>query len=186
MPEKGQPCLVDAFGDVATRVPEARLLIAGVPSRGTSDLKAHLALSPVRERIRLLGQRDDIPDLLAAADLFVFPSSEEGFGGTMVEAMALRLPVVASDIPPLREVTQEGRCAILVPPGDPQGLAQAILHVLFEPELANALGDRGERIFDDRFTIERCAPRMAALYEDTARRRHGRWTRRYRSAPSTD
>jgi glycosyltransferase involved in cell wall biosynthesis len=172
--EKGQIYLVDAFERVATRWPEAQLLIAGDPSTETVELQARRAARGTPDRIRLLGQRDDVPDLLAASDVFVFPSLREGFGGAMVEAMAMGLPVVASDIGPLREIVDHGRSGLLVPPRDSGALAEAIQRILGAPALGASLGAQGRRRFEARYTIERCVPRMATLYRHVASRARSR------------
>ena len=165
---KGQVYLVDAFERLADRWQELELLIAGGQSTATADLEARRDASEIPERIHLLGVRDDVPDLLAAADIFVFPSLSEGLGGAVIEAMAMGLPIVCSDIAALRDVTDDGRSALLVPPRDPVALADAIARMIRTPQLATSLAEHGRQRFKERFTIDRCAPRMAALYRYVA------------------
>ena len=86
----------------------ARLVLVGAPARSTEAVKARIARSGLDDRVQLLGHREDVGDLLVAADVFAFPSLYEGCGGTLIEAMALAVPIVASNIPPVREVTGDG------------------------------------------------------------------------------
>jgi glycosyltransferase involved in cell wall biosynthesis len=116
-------------------------------------------------RIHMLGHRDDIPDILAAADLFVFPSLYEGLGGAVIEAMALGLPIVASDIDAVSEVVEAGRNALLVKPAAPAALAAAMTRVLDDAALRMEFGARSRQIFEKRFTVERSTARMVAFYE---------------------
>ena len=122
-PQKGQAHLVDAFARLVEAHPNARLLIAGAEGSSTPVLEARVRAHGLGGRVRLLGHRDDVGDLLAAADVFAFPSVFEGLGAALIEAMALGVPIVASDLPAVREVTAGGDVALLVPAGDPDTLA---------------------------------------------------------------
>lgn len=148
-----------------------------------ADLFASAASGP-RDQVWFLGHREDVPDLLAAADLFVFLSLWEGLGGAVIEAMALGLPVVASDIPALREVLEVDRNATLVPPGSPRDLAGAITPLLDDQGRAKAFGARSRQIFEARFTLDRCTERMAALYERVAAMTAGAKTPRRAPSPA--
>jgi len=115
--------------------------------------------------VELLGHREDVPEILAAADVFAFPSLWEGLGGALIEAMALGLPIVASDVPAIREVVDEGANARLVPPADPPALAEALARLLGDARLRSSYGERSREIFLERFTLERSAEAMLALYQ---------------------
>jgi L-malate glycosyltransferase len=106
-----------------------------------------------------------VPDVLAAADVFAFPSMYEGLGGSILEAMALGLPIVASDLPALRGIVEADRTAILVPPADTAALAGALADVLDHPDRARRLGAAARAAFDQRFTLAISTERMLALYE---------------------
>jgi glycosyltransferase involved in cell wall biosynthesis len=163
--QKGHVYLVGAFDVLAATRPSVELLIVGRNGNHSARLEARVRQSPHRDRIRMLGHRDDVPAILSASDLFVLPSIYEGFPGAAIEAMALGLPVVASSIPTLREVVEEGRSGLLVPPNDPPKLAGAIGKVLDDPKLARRLGDRGRHLFLTRLTAEQSHRRMIELYE---------------------
>ena len=97
---------------------------------------------------------------------FVFPSPYEGLGGSLIEAMALGLPVLASDIPTFREILDPGGNALLFEPGNPVELARALEKILDDPELARAFGRRSREIFEERFLLEESAARSVELYRD--------------------
>ena len=109
--QKGQTHLIAAFERVAREYPEALLLLAGRRGYESGAIDAAIARSSFGDRIRSLGHRDDLPDVLAACDVFAFPSLYEGLGGAVIEAMALGLPVVSSDLPAVREVVEDGASA---------------------------------------------------------------------------
>lgn len=102
--------------------------------------------------------------MLASADVFVFPSLFEGQGGALVEAMAMGLPVIATDIPSTREVVEEERNALLVPIESSESLAEALERLLDDPALMSTFGQRSSKIFHARFTLETSALRMVELY----------------------
>ncbi len=168
--QKGQRYLFEAMVEVARRRPNAVLLLAGRCGRQTEALwDLHRALN-LGDRVRILGHRDDVPDLLAAADVFVFPSLYEGLGGALIEAMGLGLPVVASKIPAIESVVEEGRNALLVERAAVGPLADAIVQLLGDRARARAFGNRSREIFEERFTLDRCAARMVEFYSRLAGR----------------
>jgi glycosyltransferase involved in cell wall biosynthesis len=162
--QKGQRVLLRAVDEVLQRRPRAILLIAGRTGNATTEL-ARLKLSLAHsDRVRVLGHRDDVPELLAASDLFVFPSLYEGLGGAIIEAMALGIPIVASRIPAIMEVAHEGANALLVPAGQPEPLAAAICTLLENKTMRQAFGEHGRRLFLERYTLEQSARGMAELF----------------------
>jgi glycosyltransferase involved in cell wall biosynthesis len=170
-PQKGQVHLVDAFAEVVGTHTDAVLLVAGARGPSTPTLEARVVEHGVADRVRLLGHRDDVPDLLAAADVFAFPSLYEGLGGAVLEAMALGTPIVASDLPAVREITADGDVALLVPPGDAAQLAAALRRVLDDRGLAAALSDGGRTRYIECFTPDPVARAMAELYREVAGQR---------------
>jgi glycosyltransferase involved in cell wall biosynthesis len=166
--QKGQRDLLEAFDVIAATRSDAVLLLAGRPGQSSAELEERRLRSPHRERVRMLGARTDVPDLLAAADVFVSSSRYEGLPGVVLEAFALGVPVVASDIPPHREVVADGESGLLVTVEDPPALAAAVARVLDQPAFARALGARGRAEFGARFTLDASARRMIELYERVA------------------
>ncbi|MEZ4617182.1 MAG: glycosyltransferase family 4 protein [Caldilineaceae bacterium] len=108
---------------------------------------------------------DDIPNVMAAADLFVFPSLYEGLGTSLIEAMALGLPIVASKIPAIEEVVEVGKNALLVQPESSDELCATIDTLLSDSQRLTAFSRRSREIFESRFTLEKSASRMVELYQ---------------------
>jgi glycosyltransferase involved in cell wall biosynthesis len=168
--QKGQVYLLSAMREIVHRHPDVLLLLAGRRGGSSASLAAMAAEPGLRDHVRLLGHCDDIPDLLAAADVMAFPSLYEGLGGAVLEAMALGLPVVATALPALREVVEEGENAALVPPGNPAVLADVLDGLLRDPQRAAAYGRRSRAIFEERFTLERSVEDMVDLYRQLVHR----------------
>lgn len=162
---KGLRHLLAAAARLLPTRPRAVLLLAGREGNTSAELRQlTVRLGLGAERVRFLGHRDDVPDLLAAADVFALPSLYEGLPGALIEAMALGLPAVASDIPAVHEVVEPGRSALLVPAAEPEPLAAALNSLVADPARARALGARGREIFFQKFTLERYAREMIDLY----------------------
>ncbi len=161
---KGHEFLLDVFLLVLSRVPDARLLICGFGTDAErSRLQAQIANRGLTGKVRLEGFRDDAMQLLLGADLLAVPSqSFESFGLTCVEAMARRVPVIATSIGGLAEVLADGDGGYLLAPDDVAGFAACMISLLGDPELRRAQGEKGrrrvERLFQDR--------RMAMQYAD--------------------
>jgi glycosyltransferase involved in cell wall biosynthesis len=162
--QKGLDVLIRAWSSTHEGT-GARLVIAGRRGNRTAELEALVADAGLDPEATLLGARDDVPDLLAAADVFVVPSRWEGFGSVLVEAMALEAPIVAADIPAIREVVRDGHEALLVPAGDPTALGRAIVGTLTDRTGAARRADAARRRFLERFEIGPVADQTVAFYE---------------------
>src|SRR5207245_1599828 len=112
----------------------------------------------------LLGRRSDMPEVLAAFDLFVLSSHDEGMSNAILEAMAMEKPVVATDVGGTCEVVRHGHSGLLVPPKDPQALALAIADILSQPMRAADMGRLGRRIVEERFSARAMVRQMEHLY----------------------
>ncbi len=120
-------------------------MVAGREGHASAALGDQIARLGLDDRVRLLGHRSDVAEVLSAADLFVFPSVYEGLGGALIEALALGLPIVASDLPALREVVRPGENADLVSPTDSAALAAAVVALLDDPARRRAYGARSRQ-----------------------------------------
>ncbi|MBA2338744.1 MAG: glycosyltransferase [Acidimicrobiia bacterium] len=167
--QKGHRHLVDAFGLMAGSHPDAVLVIAGRQGKATADLEAQIERLGLGGRVRLLGHRGDVAEVLAAADVFAFPSLYEGLGGALIEAMALGVPIVASDLAALREVVRSGENADLVPPADPAALAQALSALLDDEPRRQAYGARSRQLFEQSFDGAAASEALLALLAKIAR-----------------
>ena len=155
-PVKGLSFLLEAFRLVAAGS-RAHLLIAGDgPIGGTLQKKA--ADLGLASRVHFLGTRDDVPGLLKAADVFVFPSRTEGLPNAVLEAMVAGCAVVTTDVPGCRDLVMHRESGLLVPYSDTLALAESILHLLRDRELAARLGGRAAQIV----TSLRGSPHMPA------------------------
>jgi glycosyltransferase involved in cell wall biosynthesis len=163
--QKGLDVLLDALPAILRRVPRARLLVAGRTGNATGLLQARALRSAFGDAARFIGMREDVPDLLCAADVFLLPSRWEGLGSVLLEAMALETPIVASDLPAVREVVEHERSALLVPVEDAPALAEAVALTVHEPRAAGDRAAAARARFEDRFTIDNVADQMVAFYE---------------------
>lgn len=166
--QKGQRYLIEAMTQLARTRARLVLLFVGRQGNVSKELEQLCRQANLSDRVRFLGHRDDVADILAAADLFVFPSLYEGLPGAVIEAMALGLPIVASDIPPLREVVEDGHNATLVQTASASALAMAVDELLKDRNKTQAYGKRSREIFEKRFTLERSGSRMIELYREVA------------------
>ena len=163
-PQKGQNLLLDAFAELRQTHPDAVLLVAGREGNTTPELLAQADELGLGDSVRFLGLRGDVPELLSASTVFVSSARYEGFGGAVLEAMAAARPVVAFDIPPVREVL--GGTGVLVPLGDVAAMAGAIGTVLEDPDLASTMGAGGLAEAHRRYSAARSAVRLIDLYRD--------------------
>lgn len=161
--QKGHRYLLEAMTSLASSRPRAVLLVAGRGGAEADHLRRMAGRPPLDRVVRFLGHRQDLPEVLAAADVFAFPSLWEGLGCAVLEAMALGVPIVASDLEPVREVVEDGRCALLVPPRSPDALVSAISSLLDDRGRAEALGREARDIFRRRFTLQHSTERMVEL-----------------------
>lgn len=159
--QKGHLHLLGAFQLVLEEHPEARLLIAGREGDATAAISQELARRDLVRSVGLLGYRDDVDVLLASGDVFVFTSMMEGLGTAVLEAMRARVPVVAFDIPPVREVTDDGRLAHLVRLGDEAALAECVLGVLGHE--ADSRTSAAAQTVAERFAVDVVARRVEEL-----------------------
>ena len=158
--QKGLDTAIETAAVFRERRTPVRLFIAGRDGKQTSELKRLIDSHRLREQVVLLGDRDDVPDLLAAADVFLFPSRWEGMGGSVIEAMALEVPMVLSDLVVTREVA--GDTAEYAPPGDPVAFADALERVQIVETADRVL--RARRRFEQLFTVEGSAQGIFELY----------------------
>ena len=170
--QKGQETLLHAAALLRDSMPNLRTIIAGKEGNVTRQLAATHAELRLQDVVEFLGYRSDVPDLVAAADIFAFPSIYEGLGGAVIEAMGLGVPVVASDIPVLAAVVNDGESGVLTPPGDPVALADAIGRLAKDPETATAMGARGYEIFEQRYRLDSVNSAMADLFLSMTQPRH--------------
>jgi len=163
--EKGVEELFQAVGRVKKVFPETKLLVVGDTLESERDRRATKILRQIMEAEGLVdtvifaGFREDIPELLSLMDVFVLPSHREGMPRTVLEAMAAAKPVIATDIRGCREEVIDGVTGFLIPIRSPEALAEAIIKILSDAELAHKMGQAGRKRvieeFDEKIIINR-------------------------------
>ncbi len=159
---KGHREFFTALAALSDRFPMEALIIGG--GRRESEVKQLAAELGLAGRVHFLGQRDDIPDLLAALDIFVLPSHSEGVSLALLEAMAAGLPVIATRVGGLPEVVTDGDNGLLIPAKDPEALSQALERLLADPALAKKLGENARRDVENNYSLDRLGREINEIY----------------------
>jgi glycosyltransferase involved in cell wall biosynthesis len=161
--EKGHAYLLEAMQSVTSELPEARLLLVGWDP-GRSDLKTFANQNGLGENVAFLGTRGDVPLLMAASDLSVLVSLREGLPLSLLESAAAGLPAVATSVGGTPEVVEHGVEGLLVPPRDPDSLADALLTLLRDPDRRRSMGDAARRAVERKFDIRVVTEKIEDLY----------------------
>lgn len=165
IPSKRVCDLLDATARLKRDGRPVRVLVVGEgPER--ERLEQQSAALGLASTVRFAGRRLDIPDLLQAADMFVFPSETEGLSNAVIEAALAGLPIVACDIGGVREIVLDGDGAYLVPVRQPEALARAVTQVLDDPEQATQRARRSHESAVNEYAIERVMQRLYTIYEE--------------------
>ena len=178
MPWKAQDDAIRILAEVKREHPDVCLLIVGSPkftSRAgrwdtqafASGLDRLISSLGVRDEVRLLGEREDIPEVLRAADIALVPSWEEPFGICVIEAMAMELPVLATSVGGPREVITDGEDGLLLPPRDPTAWAAVASRLLRESEERAAIGRAARKRVIDQMNVSNYVERILAGYADS-------------------
>jgi glycosyltransferase involved in cell wall biosynthesis len=162
-PYKGIDILLKAWKSVKAADAGATLILLG--GGDATDLKALCAELGIADRVMFKGAVKNVEDYLLAASLFVLPSRIEGMSNSLLEAMALGLPVVSTDISGSEDLIQTGENGLLVPKEDPVALSEAILRMLKDRSMAEDMGRKARLSIGAGFTIQAVAQRYAELYD---------------------
>ena len=176
-PWKGQDTAIRALREIRVRHGRARLWIVGEVKFASAftrlDNPGYLAKLGrlVKELglggcVEFVGEREDVPEIMAHADAILVPSVEEPFGRTVAEAMAVGAPVVATTVGGPPELIDDGVTGLLVAPGDPHAWSQAVLRVLDHPDRSSEMGRRASEVARQRFAPDRHASAMIQVYRD--------------------
>jgi glycosyltransferase involved in cell wall biosynthesis len=180
---KNTAALLDAFAALGDRPEGILLLVGDGPLR--AELEERARALGIAERVRFTGSRRDIPEVLAASDVFVLASLFEGHPLSVMEAMAAGRPVVATSVGGVPEMVRSGETGILVPTGDVAALSGALRQMLESPELRRRMGASAARTAAEHFDISRMAGAYERLYEEILadRRTSAGWPLRDASPP---
>jgi glycosyltransferase involved in cell wall biosynthesis len=161
---KGHRVLLRAIPEILRHEPAAIFLWVG-DGVGRAALRQEVAEAGVQAKVHMTGFREDVPACLAAMDVVVLPSiKSDGVPQAVIQALAMRKPVVASAVGGIPEVIQPQRTGMLVPPNDPQALADAVVQILRHPQLAAAWARAGGLWIDTHYALEQMIDRTAAVY----------------------
>ncbi|HEY9766297.1 MAG TPA: glycosyltransferase family 4 protein [Chroococcales cyanobacterium] len=163
VPSKRIEDLIEAAAILRMSLPEVHFAVVGSGPQ-LPKLVRRIDRLGLRKNFHLLGQRDDVPDILASLDLFAMPTEREGLPLACLEAMASGLPVVCTDIPEFADFIEPGVNGLQVPVGHHGALAEALEKLIAAPILRRRLGENA-RETSNRFSAERMAERTLELYE---------------------
>jgi len=164
VPQKGHEYMVDAAALVIEQMPHTSFVVAG-EGELREELEARVAELGLGRRFQLLGRRDDVPRILAALDLFVMPSLWEGLPYALLEAMAVGVPVVASEIPGLVDLVEPGKTGWLAPARSSEGLAAALMQALEQQGSSALMAQTARERVLTLHTREKMLAQLAAIYE---------------------
>lgn len=167
--QKGHLHLLNAFAALSERRPAMQLVVAGREGNTSEQLRSACSRLGIQDRVHFLGHRTDVPDLMAAADVFVFPSLWEGLGGVLIEALALEVPIISSDLDATREVIgDDGLSGLLVPAGDEQALSLEIENVLNDTAVRARMTRNSYQRFKSHFLLADQSKELIDLMEAVA------------------
>jgi len=165
-PVKGHIHLIRAARLIVDAFDGANFIVIGKMTDYSDILQEEVKRLRLTDRFRFLGFRDDIPQLMHLIDIFVLPSNEETFSIATLEALASSKPVVATRCGGPEGIITDGKHGFLVPPGNPEQLAEKILELIRNPSLRRAFGEEGQTMVREKFTLEVMFDNYKRLYEE--------------------
>lgn len=173
---KGIDVLIEAAASACARHPSALFLVVGRKSdeQYCRELESRIESLGLTHNFMFPGSCEDVFSILRMSDIFCLPSRSEGFSNALIEAMACRLPCVATDVGGNREVLEHGQTGFVVASEDHQDLAERLVHLLDDPSLATEMGLRGEEVVQNGFTAQVMMRNLVSVYQGllAARERH--------------
>jgi glycosyltransferase involved in cell wall biosynthesis len=161
---KNQALLVDALAMLPREIPW-RLMIAGREDDGSAAIRTSVNRHRVEDRVSLVGVREDVANLLAAADIFAMPSTWEGMPLALAEAMMAGLPAIASNVGGMPEMIEHGRSGFIAPELNAASFSNILHALLTQQELRSTVGQEAARTASRRFSVGNMADRYEALYQ---------------------
>ncbi len=162
---KGHRYFIEAIPEILKKIPSSVFYIVGDgPQR--ENIKNLIRGLSLQERIFMLGHREDIPEILASLDVVVHPSyANEGVPQSILQAMAIKKPVVASDAGAIKEIIIDGETGFLIEPKNPKQLAERVFELYKNPELRISFGKKGRSLVETNYSIEKMLDKIEFLYE---------------------
>jgi len=161
---KGLDYLVKAAPLILKEIPDVKFLIAGDGTH-RKTLEKTIEETGVGDKFYLPGHREDVASIMNSIDILVHPSyANEGVPQTVLQAMAMKKPVIVSDIPALREVVIDNKTGIIVPLKDPEGIARAVIKLLLDKKLTKELGENGMNLAKRSYSFKLMLDKLEDLY----------------------
>ena len=162
--QKGYPYLIEVVKEIAAVNPEARFLFVG---KGVmeEELKGRCRELGIDEYVIFAGYRDDIKAVYAASDVALLPSLYEGLPISLIEAMAMKLPVVSTKVSGIPELVVDGETGLLINPADSRQIVEAVREILRSAELRKAMGEAGRKRVVEKFSLPRMRDELIGFYE---------------------
>ena len=164
-PVKGPEYFIRAAALVAGELTEVKFLIVGEGSL-RNKLESECEKSGIRDKVIFTGWREDITEILSILNVLVLPSLNEAVGRVLIEAGACGVPVVAARVGGVPEVVKDNQTGILVPPGEPEALAGAMIALLEDKEKRQRMGERAENWVGAKFGVNKMVERVSSLYHE--------------------
>ncbi|MGC8847152.1 MAG: glycosyltransferase, partial [Candidatus Hydrogenedens sp.] len=164
VPHKDHITLLHAFVKVKEIFNDIVLLLAGSGPL-QNDIQTEIEKLHLSQHVRLLGYRSDVPRLIRTSDLYVSSSWSEGLGTSILEALASKKPVVATEAGGVSEMVINHKTGLLVPNKNPQLLAEAIIYMLSHPDESMAMAEKGRKHVEDNFTVQRMIDETISVYQ---------------------
>lgn len=173
---KGLDILLRAAASVCREAPETFFLVVGKTTEPDylAELQQLAESMGLRDRVRFAGEREDVPAVLKASNIFCLPSRSEGFSNALIEAMACSLPCVATNVGGNAEAICDGANGFIVNPEQPEALAGRLLGLVREPATAREMGAAARRTVEKQFTFESMIDNLASIYAELAARKSRR------------
>jgi glycosyltransferase involved in cell wall biosynthesis len=170
IPYKGHLDLIAAFGIANERIDQPwQLLIVGRDDGAGFDIRALAKKLNIESKILFTGIRSDVASLMSASDIGLLCSHQEGFSNAILEAMAAGLPMIVTDVGGNPEAVLAGETGLVVPPHDPEALAESLVSLACDPLLRKTYGEAGRARLEAQFLLDSCVARYEGLYRGLLR-----------------
>jgi glycosyltransferase involved in cell wall biosynthesis len=163
--EKGHSYLLKAIPKVVQRFPEVIFLFVG-DGRERPNLEDIASKLGIADKVVFAGMRKDVPEILSILDVFVLPSLNEGLPMALLEAQAAKVPVIGTRVGAIPDVVEDRLTGILIPPKNPQSIAEAIIMILSDKKFADGIAQKGFERVRDNFSSEKMGDKYLSIYKE--------------------
>lgn len=162
---KGHGYFIEAIPEIVKSIPEAVFYIVGDGPQ-YENIERSIDLLSLKDKVFMLGHREDIPEILASLDVVVHPSyANEGVPQSVLQALAMERPVIAADTGAIKEVIIDCRTGFLIPPRDPHKIAEKVITLYKDPELGEVFGKEGRQLVERSYSFEGMLDKAEDLYK---------------------